>query len=257
MEPSAYFVRLDDHRFRATEHTSGAWSVTEQHISPMTGLVAHEMERVAADDGKLVARLCLDILGVIAVDDFEVTASVVRPGRTVSLVEARVTQAGRPAAIARAWRLSASDTTEVAGGEPDPMPNPDDVPTWDMTSVWPGGYIASLDVRRTADTEPGRTRAWVRSPLDLVADEPVGEVPRWLALLDTANGLSVRRSPKEWMFPNVDLTVHLHRQPRGPWVGFDTTVTFGADGLGLTDSGLHDQHGPVGRAAQALTVRRL
>ncbi len=255
MQPHAYFVRVDNGRLRATEHTSGAWSESEQHIAPMTGLLLHEIERAVGDDGKVLARFTLDILGVVGVDEFEVAVEVTRPGRTIALVEARATWAGRTVAVARAWRLAPGDTAAVAGGGPAPTPTPERLPTWDMTSVWPGGYIASIDVRREPDAEPGRAVAWVRSPLDLVAGEPVSDLARWVGLLDTANGLSVRESPEKWLFPNVDLTLHLHRQPAGRWVGFDTCVTFGEQGLGLTETVLHDEAGPVGRLAQALTVR--
>ncbi|MFR9749806.1 hypothetical protein ACL02S_02080 [Nocardia sp. 004] len=72
-----------------------------------------------------------------------------------------------------------------------------------------------------------------------------------------ANGIAVRRHPTEWMFPNLDFTVHLHRQPRGPWTGLDTTVTFGPNGQGLTSTTLHDLNGPLGAAQQTLTVRPL
>jgi hypothetical protein len=255
MRPPAYFVRIDDHCFRATERTSGAWSESEQHIAPMTGLLVHEIERAVGDDGKVLARLVLDIHGVVEVDEFEMHVEVARPGRSIALVEARATRAGRTVATARAWRLSPADTRQVAGGTTTSIPGPDELPAWDMTSVWPGGYIASLDVRRAPDAAPGRAVAWVRSPVDLVAGEPAGDLARWVGLLDTANGLSVRESPREWLFPNVDLTLHLHRQPRGRWVGFDTSVTFGPGGLGLTETVLHDEDGPVGRLAQVLTLR--
>ncbi len=59
------------------------------------------------------------------------------------------------------------------------------------------------------------------------------------------------------MFPNVDLSIHLYRQPEGRWVGLDTGVVFGRDGQGLTSTVLHDMHGPVGQAQQILTVRPL
>ena len=59
------------------------------------------------------------------------------------------------------------------------------------------------------------------------------------------------------MFPNVDLSIHLYRSPVWGWVGLDTTVIFGADGVGLTSTTLHDRLGPVGRAEQILTVRPL
>ncbi|NYD41135.1 thioesterase family protein [Nocardioides panaciterrulae] len=255
MQSPAYFFRLDGSRFRATPHTSGAWSETEQHIAPMTGLLVHEIERAVGDDGLVLGRLTLDILGVVEVDEFEVAVELIRPGRTIALVEARATRAGRTVAIARAWRLVPGDTTAVTGGEPVATPSPAQVPPWDMTSVWPGGYIASLEVRREPDAEPGRALAWVRSPVELVAGEPVSDLARWVGLIDTANGLSVRESPQKWLFPNVDLTLHLHRQPVGRWVGFDAAVVFGAQGLGLTETVLHDETGPVGRLAQLLTVR--
>lgn len=257
VDDDSYFERRGATRFLATGHTSGAWAEKEQHIAPMTGLLVHEIERAVGDDGKVLARLSLDILGVVAVDEFEVTVEVVRPGRTIALVEARVTREDRTVAIARAWRLARFDTSEVHGGEGPALPAPADVPPWDMTSVWPGGYIASLEVRRGPDAVPGRATAWVRTPIGLVEGETASDVARWVGLVDTANGISVRTSPREWLFPNVDLTIHLHRQPVGPWIGFDTTVTFGDDGLGLTSSVLHDAHGPVGRAEQVLTVRRL
>jgi hypothetical protein len=98
---------------------------------------------------------------------------------------------------------------------------------------------------------------WLATPVALVAGEPVSELAGFVGLVDTANGIGVRQSPAAWMFPNVDLTVHLHRQPSGPWVGLDTTVVFGPDGHGLTTTVLHDLDGPVGRAEQLLTVRPL
>ena len=47
------------------------------------------------------------------------------------------------------------------------------------------------------------------------------------------------------MFPNVDLTIHLYRQPVPGAVGLDTTVVFGPTGQGLTTTILHDEQGPV------------
>ncbi|GAA3773330.1 hypothetical protein GCM10022403_005560 [Streptomyces coacervatus] len=126
-----------------------------------------------------------------------------------------------------------------------------------MSDVWPGGYIASVDVRPVAPPRPGRTAAWISTPLDLVAGVPVSPLASYLALVDTANGIAVLQPPTAWMFPNVDLTVHLHRQPRGDWTGLDTTVAFGPSGQGLTSTVLRDVDGPVGHAQQILTVRPL
>lgn len=263
--PAAYFTRTGPHTFMPTRHTGGAWSESEQHISPMGGLVVHEMQaHAAAQDEQLgtsnapaITRLSMDILGVLPLEEFDVQVEVIRPGRTVELLEAVVTSGGRPAVRVRAWRLATSDTQEVAGGEGPALPAPQTLQPWPMTSLWPGDYIASLDVRLTRPPAPGRATAWVNTPLQLVEAEPSSDLARFIALVDTANGIAVRRSPREWMFPNVDLTIHLHRQPTGDWVGLDTTVIFGAGGHGLTSTVLHDVLGPVGQASQTLTVRPL
>ena len=144
---------------------------------------------------------------------------------------------------------------EIAGGQPTGLPPPEDLPPGSLSSVWPGGYVASLDVRFIGEPRPGRGTAWIRTPLQLVASEETSELARFVALVDTANGVGVRVSPRSWFYPNVDLSIHFYRQPTGPWVGLDTEVAFGPQGQGLTSTTLHDRDGPVGRAEQTLTIR--
>ncbi|MEU5593313.1 thioesterase family protein [Streptomyces sp. NPDC020298] len=235
-------------------------SIASTHFSPLGGLVVHAIDRHRAagpDNGLVLSRISYDILGRLALDECEIEVDTIRRGRTIELLEAVVRIAGRPVVRARAWFLACLDTTAVAGGPDDRLTSPESLTAWPMSEVWPGGYIASLDVRPVEPPRPGRTTAWVSTPLDLVAGVPVSPLASYLALVDTANGIAVRQPPTAWMFPNVDLTVHLHRRPRGPWTGLDTTVTFGPSGQGLTSTVLHDVDGPVGQAQQILTVRPL
>lgn len=260
MATDSYFIRTGEQTFQPTHWTSGAWRETEQHFSPIGGLLVHAVERFVAargDDDLVTARIHFDILGVVTLDEMRVEVRTIRPGRTVELVEATVESAGRTAAVARVWRLAAGDTAEVAGGGPDRLPAPDTIEPWPMDETWPGDYIRSLDVRAVRAPQPGRGTVWLRSGVALVAEEPISDVARYVMLLDTANGIAVRQSPREWMFPNLDLSIHLYRQPRAGWVGLDTEVVFGATGQGLTSSVLHDADGPVGRAEQTLTIRQL
>jgi hypothetical protein len=258
--PESYFIRTGVNTFRPTGLTSGAWSPAEQHFSPMGGLIAHAVDVFVADrgaDDMLLGRISFDILGVVRLEEFELHVDVIRPGRTIEILEVVVIAQGRPAVRARAWRLSRHDTAMVAGGATEALPSPEGLASWPLTSVWPGGYIASLDVRPVGSPQPGRTTAWISTPAPLVADEPVRDVARFVGLVDTANGIAVRQSPKKWMFPNVDLTIHLFRQPEGAWAGLDTSVVFGEHGQGLTSTNLHDLQGPVGKAEQILTIRPL
>ena len=258
MSDDSYFVRLSGGRFQPTRHTGGGWSPEEQHVSPMAGLLTHAIDRHVADRGAdelVTARITFDILGTIAIEAFDVRVETVRAGRTIELLEAIAEARGRPVVRARAWRLIRTDTTEVAGGHPNRLPAPDDLAAWPLSLLWPGGYIASLDYRPVEPAAPGRATAWVRTPLDLVAGEAASELARFIALVDTANGIAVRVPPGTWFYPNVDLSIHLYRQPGGEWVGLDTEVVFGPTGQGLTSTVLHDQDGPVGRAEQTLTIR--
>jgi len=253
----AYFKREGEHVFHPTRHVSGAWNTDEQHIAPSIGLLTHVVERDRdrrRDDGLVIARLSFDILGTLPVDRVETSVQVVRPGRTIELVEATLVHDDRPAVRMRAWLMREGDTAALAGSPFPPIPAPEEMPVWDPTSVWAGGFIATAEVRRIA-SEPGRATYWVRTPHDLVEGEPISEVARAATLFDIANGMAVRARPEDVAFPNVDLTAHLFARPRGDWIGFDTTVSFGPTGLGLTSSVIHDRHGPVGTVDQMLTVR--
>lgn len=254
-----YFDRIDETHFLATPATGGAWSTEEQHIAPALGLLAHAVE-VDRDrrgsDHLAISRLSYDIYGTVPVKEVEVTTEVLRPGRTIELVEVTMRHGGRTIVRMRAWLLKRSDTAALAGTTLTPMPGPDELEPWDPTTVWPGGFIASVELRRDY-VEPGRGRFWVRTGTDLVTDESASEYARFIGLLDIANGMAVRADPRVVAFPNVDLTAHLFSRPSGDWVGFDTRVSFGATGVGLTSSVLHDVNGPVGTSAQSLTVREL
>lgn len=253
----AYFEPLGGTSFRATEHVGGAWDTAEQHIAPALGLLTHLVERdrdSRRGDDLVVGRLSFDILGTVPVDVVDVTVRVLRPGRTIELVEASLVHGGRPAVVLRAWLMQRGATGPLAGTALPRIPPPDLTPAWEPASVWPGGFIASVEVRRL-EHEPGRATFWVRTPVPLVDGEPVSDLARAVGLFDIANGMSVRADPRQVAFPNLDLTAHLFAAPAGDWVGFDTTVSFGAHGVGLTSSVVHDATGPVGTVSQVLTVR--
>lgn len=252
-----YFERAGPGAFAPTPLVSGSWSTDEQHVAPLLGLLAHlvETDRDARrDDGLVLARLSFDILGTLPMEAVETRVRVVRPGRSVELVEAVAAHAGRDAVVLRAWLVRQGDTASLRGSALQAVPGPEATPAWDPTQVWRGGFIASVEVRREQE-EPGRARSWARTEHALLADEPVSAMARTVGLLDIANGMTPRAHPDEVAFPNLDLVAHLFRVPAGGWTGCDTSVSFGADGLGLTSSVLHDADGPFGTCAQILTVR--
>lgn len=254
----AYFVRREGRRLLPQRPCAGAWNPDELHISPVNGLLMQELLHWLAkrpSGGKRVTRISYDYLGVLDFTECDVTFEVLRPGRAIDLVEGVLSQHGRPVLRAQVWLLSARDTSAVEGGAREPLPPPEEGRAFDLTRMWPGDYIASIDMRVIEGPNPGRTTAWITTPLAIVEGEPVSDLARFALLVDTANGIAVRQRPEEWHFPNVDLTIHLFRQPVGAWIGFDTRVIFGPEGHGLTSSDLFDVHGHVGHAEQTLLVR--
>ena len=273
----AFYRTVGAEQFEPSEHVQGAWQKTEQHMAPVAGLLTHCLEAHQPRPELQLCRLTFEILGMIRADVSTVEVEVIRPGRTIELLEARLLVGGRAAVRATGWRLSRQDTGAVAAdlAGAGSLPAPAECEPWDGALTWPGGYIRSLEIRRATDSAPGRARAWVGTQVPLIADVESSELAAFTGLVDTANGIGARVDPAEWMFPNTDLTIHYFRTPSFPppaaeqsqasenseavgrYVGFETAVAIGSEGVGLTSSTLHDQFGPVGRAEQILTVRRL
>lgn len=257
---TSFFTRVSGDMYHPTVHAEGAWSTEDYHFASLAGLVTHviEQHRIQHDGGKLdLSRISFDILGRLPLQAVSIAVEVKRPGRTIELVEAVATIGDRPVIIARAWYLATSDTSAVEGVEYEPLPAPEDCPERAFNQEWDGGYIGQIVARQAAPKRAGRGATWLTSPHTLVdGDDPI-PLAEFICRVDPANGINPRQSSEEWAFPNVDLTIHLFRQPAGEWTGLDTAVTWGPHGIGLTASTLHDVNGPVGRAEQSLTLRRM
>lgn len=256
-QPESYFVALGQGHYRATEAVSGAWNEAEQHIAMPLGLMVHAVETDAAqrrEDPLQISRLSFDILGTVPVGDVRVEVEVLRPGRTIELVQARLSHHDRTIVMLRAWLLQRFESSALEGTELPAIPSWEQMPSWEASNEWPGAFIRSIEGRRISHGA-GRSQAWVRTDLPLVHGERFSQTAAFCGLLDVANGLAVRVSPQQALYPNVDLTASFFRTPHGERVGYDTDVSFGPSGLGVTHSVIHDTEGPVGVVTQTLTVR--
>ena len=246
--------------YQPTDHAQGAWNEHEQHMAPATGVLTHELSQFMPQDNMRIARISLDILGLIPLDDFTITTRCIRPGKTIELIESVMSSRGRDCIIARAWRLLTQDTSSIAGLEDKRAPHqPADLPTWDDMKGWPGGFINSVRLVAEPDRRAGKGMVWITNDLQMVAGVPTTDLVHLLGLVDTANGvvprLGLGLANAEWMFPNTDLQIHMHRLPKGRWLGIEAVQQYGADGIGVTSAILHDVHGPFGRSEQILTIR--
>lgn len=253
---TAFYEPLDANTYRATEHTVGPWGPDSQHAGPPSALLARAIEREPGAAPATVARISVDILGAVPVADLSVRSRVLRPGRSVELVEAELEAGGRTVLRARAWRIRTDDLTlpQILGeGVDAPPPFP---PTASTFFDWPGGYLQAMEWRWVDDgrPRPGPGAVWGRMRVPLVPGETPTGLQRVLTLADSGNGVSHVLSPERWLFVNTDLTVHLAAVPAGEWICLDARTRLDPSGFGLASSRLYDRERLVGLGAQSLFV---
>jgi hypothetical protein len=104
---------------------------------------------------------------------------------------------------------------------------------------------------------PGPATDWIRLRVPLVAGEPTPPLARVAAAADFGNGISWVLPPDQgYRFINPDLTVYLHRPLAGEWVCLEAVTAVEPIGIGLAESRLWDERGPIGRALQSLLLER-
>ena len=263
---SAYYQLIDRQvqndgsviaKYRSTIHAQGAWNENEQHMAPATGIICAELDIFSPRSDVRIGRISLDILGLIPAGEFQVETKIVRPGKTIELIESVMSAQGKACIQARTWRMMTSDTSAVFGLEDKVVEGPEHQPVWNEIRSWPGGYIASLEAR-TSQQRQGKGIVWLSNPYAMIENEQSSDFVRLMGMVDTANGVATRQHvPFEFAFPNLDLQIHLYRIPQGKWLGLETVQQHGTDGIGLTSSILHDEIGPFGRSEQILTLRKI
>jgi hypothetical protein len=254
----AFYEQIGAGSFRSTNHTIGPWFLDSQHMGPPAALLVRELERCAPRADAAFSRVVFEVLGPVPISELTVRAWVERPGRSVELLSAEMLVADRPVVRAHAWRIACSDTSEVAGGGPAPLPPPEQGGDLNIPSNWRRGYLEATQWRSVQGgmNGSGRATVWGRTRVDVVQGEEASPLQRLCAIADSANGLSARLDGRAWLFINTDLSIHLHTQPAGEWFALDAETVIGPTGAGLSNTTLHDLSGPVGRSAQCLLVRR-
>jgi hypothetical protein len=257
--PTALYVPTDD-GFEATALTIGPWDPGAQHAGPPAALLAREVERVSGIDGGQTVRLAYDILGPVPVGPVQVRAAAVRPGRRIELLEATLAGAdGRPLMRLTAWRMRVRDDGATpADAPPVPIGSRPETSRPETAGFFTQdvAYHRALDWRFAAGSfnAPGPAAAWTRPECTLVEGEPMTPLEHLLVMTDAASGISASLDWQTATFANVDLTVALHRQPRGDWLGMDARTVQGDGGAAQCFAVLFDAEGAIGRSSQSLFV---
>jgi Thioesterase-like superfamily len=248
------FFEQDGDLLVPSELTRGPWDPGAQHAGPPSALVARAIERFEPRPGMRVGRITLEILRPVPLEPLSLGVELVRPGRSVELLEATLSGPGGELIRARAWRLQASEL-RLDEHEPAP-PGPETAAEGEFFATGEEvGYHTAMEYRFVSGgfVEQGPAIVWMRPRVPLVAGEETSPLERVFIAADSGNGVSAALDWRSTIFINTDLTVHLLREPVGEWVCLDAVTH--VDGLGMADSALYDERGRVGRAVQTLLVR--
>lgn len=254
-------------RLLPSELTRGGWSDDAQHGSPPSGVLARAIEMVPTSAPMIVARLTIDLFRAVPLVPLVVETNVLRDGRRIQVVEARLVaedvEVGR--AVALKIRQSSVDLPGAGNaGEEVFEPGPDELSELDwadqfgLTSDLTRFHTDAVEIRSVdrSFATGQRGRSWFRLRYPLVAGEELTPFQRVATMADVSNGNSSALDPREWLFVNPDITIYLHRLPVGEWVAMDSVSRQSPDGHGVTDTLLFDTSGPIGRVLQAQLLDR-
>jgi hypothetical protein len=263
MTDSALFM-IDRDRLIPQPVTRGGWSDDAQHGSPPCGALARAIEAVPASTPMQVVRFTVDLFRAVPLRPLEVHTELVRDGRRIQVVDARLYSDNIEVGRARALKVRTTelDTDELRGtvGDDDPpYPGPEELEPLDWRGIFGEGdelsrfHTDGVEIRTIDDTfiRPVPGESWFRLRQDLLPDEELTPFQRLATMSDLANGNSQALDPLKWLFVNPDITVYVYRYPRGEWIGMRSMVHQGRHGIGVTETAVYDRDGRVGHISQA------
>ncbi|GHO80718.1 hypothetical protein KSD_84890 [Ktedonobacter sp. SOSP1-85] len=258
MITQAFWIEEGEDTFRATIHTQGPWHPDFQHGGPPAALLVRQIEHCSPRPDMMLARVSIDILGPMPIATFRATARMVRPGRSVELLEATLEHEGRTVMRANAWRVKLPNAQPPAQAPDQAPPIPAETTDPTQTPAWNCGFLAATEWRFVHGNyaQIGSAMAWIRLRFPLLAGEELSPTQRLIATADSANGISSALDISTWQFIPPELTLHILRPPTGEWLCLDAATIIQSEGIGLTTSKLYDTHGLAARSAQSLFISR-
>ena len=256
--PEAFFIPAGDSRFDPTGNLPGPWHPGMMHGGPPSALMVHSIFEFAAGEAvppdPLMTRLAVEFIRPVPVETVEISCEMVRTGKKVALVDATMTASGAEVMRARAW-LSRTEETPVP--ETGQVPAPSEVPLESIDPEgWSNGYLQAVEWGWVDGKfeEPGPATVWAKPKFPLVEGRETRPEELVALVVDSGSGISAVANPRELIFVNVDLTIHMTRRLEGDSLWMRSETILDPAGTGLATTVIGDGSGQVGVAAQSLFV---
>jgi acyl-coenzyme A thioesterase PaaI-like protein len=250
--------RIEAEELVPTELARGPWGPNALHGGPTAAVLARALERHDPGPASFVSRLTVELLRPVPLAPLRVVARTARPGRNVQTLEGVVLAGETEVARATALRLRTTQLEFPDTNPPVPMPPP---PRSNTAPLFPNfdavGYWTANDLQLVEGTwlEAGPGTAWIRLRCPVVEGEEPSPLQRVAAAADFGSGVGNPVRASDVGAINPDLTIHVHREARGEWVALQSRAWAHPEGVGMAETLLFDEHGPVGRAVQSLLVQ--
>lgn len=254
---SAFYIPAGA-QFDSTALTRGPWSPDHQHAGPPSALLAAMVER-GLPPSMRIARMTVELLRPVPIALLGISVQVLRAGKAVQWLNADLTGAdGTLLARAHALCIRVTQLALPVSGDPvvDPVASPEDSKPFKF-DFFTGdvGYHTAMELRLArGEFGKGNVAVWMRTRYPLIEGEEPTPFQRVMIAADSGNGVSMALDPRKFTFVNPDLTVYLHRRPAGEWVCLDARTIVQERGIGIADTRLLDEQGPIGRSVQSLVV---
>ncbi|SEP02500.1 acyl-CoA thioesterase domain-containing protein [Trujillonella endophytica] len=242
MEPS---FTADGDALVPSASARSPWSDEMLNGHHVGGLVAWGVERDSPDADLQVTRLTVDMVRPVPMRPLRVLTRRVRDGRRLRSVDVSVVDGDVEVARGSALLLRRSEQPDDEPWAPRPW----EVPPPEAIEGSTGGAM-SFEIRPIGDWNGAQGRVWLRERVPFVAGEPLTPLVRAALMADFANPLA-NSGGRGLEFINADVTLYLARDPRGEWIGMESTGHLGADGVGVGTAWLYDRDGRIGSCIAA------
>lgn len=248
---------FDGSRYHPTEAALSPWGSDRLHGGPLLGLLAHAARQQLADPGFILSRFTADLFARVPNAPLQLTATTLRKGRRLGLIDVDVMAEGEKVARASALFCAPAHGSYHVLDQERPE-GPEGLETRPLIAQrrvegMPPGFHLEVETRFGHSQQGlGRT-IWFRMPMPLLTGEKIDPLLAAIALSDfgnAVNSIAAYEDSRRSAHMNTDTTFYLERPPQGEWFAMTADMQSDVDGISIGQTVHHDVHGRFGRSLQ-------